>query len=356
MTTPPKADDQLIANLLRQVDLANSAVTLNFEHLDAETLALFADGSLVEDERVRAIEHLAACTQCRRVASLLISVQESSNTQSDPTVHEQVTLPKFGSGWHAKERWAVWATAAALLISVGSLLYWQSGNSQLAEARTYRRVLAMLEQSEFDKVKQTVTNAGKSGILSDRLRNLEAEAVRGIPAPIALAYSGRLIDFGYDIGGVVARDPTSLPHRQDLDKASQILETVTSENLEAILNRSHVLLCLGRIQEARTEFQRAVELAPQDALAWLGLGLACFMADDFEGAETAFRQSLQLDAKSIPARFNLAMTLEELGKNAGALAEWRSLLNLPISQQDRQKIELAIEQLLPQSKTPESLK
>ncbi len=368
MKKPPSTEDQLLANLLRQVDTALGARQAG-DHLDDEILALFAAGALAGADRQQTIQHLDACPSCRRAASLLIAAAAQSEDEdavppedgdkaitgqktTGSDVKDQVSLSRVGWSWLANRRSVAWAIAAVLLVAVGSLVFWPGADSSLAEAKAYKRALAMLEQSRFDDAQQAVAQAGESGIESDRLRSLEAEAVRQIPAPVALAYAGRLSDFGYDIGGVVARDPTSLPHRAGLRKAEQILQAAGQENLEVILNRGHALLSLDRAPAARAEFQRATDLAPRDPLAWLGLGLAYFMTDDFEAAETAFRQAVSLDPKNISAGVNLAMTLDEKGQTSAAIAQWRHLLEKPLSEQERKRIEITIDEL--ESRTKES--
>ncbi|MBU6172288.1 MAG: tetratricopeptide repeat protein [Planctomycetes bacterium] len=353
MTNPNDQDDQLLANLLRRVDSATQS-GIEFEHLDHEILALFATGALDGNERAQVIQHLADCSECRRSTSLLMTIEESETSRKESAAKASVAIPK--SNWQEMQRWGVWATAAVVLISIGSLLYWPNGGPQVAESKAYKRALAMLERSEFDRVQQTVTDAEKQGWISGRLKNLQAEAIRKIPARVALAHAGRLSDFGYDIGGVVARDLTSLPDDQPvLAQAEEILNAADRSDLEVILNRGHALLSLDRTQEARDNFQRAVEMAPRDPLAWLGLGLACFIADDFLGAESAFRQSVSLDPASIPAHVNLAMTLEEIGKRSEALVAWQALLKLPLDTKERKKIEFALEQLRGNKGGPDSV-
>jgi len=109
-----------------------------------------------------------------------------------------------------------------------------------------------------------------------------------------------------------------------------------------LLNRGHLLLSLQKPEAARRDFDSAVKLAPNDALAWLGLGLANFMLDDFTAAERAFRRTIEIDPQNIDAKFNLAMTLEEAGQTPPALEVWEALLKEPLSDADRKRVEYAI--------------
>jgi cytochrome c-type biogenesis protein CcmH/NrfG len=162
---------------------------------------------------------------------------------------------------------------------------------------------------------------------------------------VALQGAGSLQDFGYQIGGIVARDSASAWDPQRLAAAGDVLRQAGQDDLDVVLNAGHLRLSQGRPQEALALFESARTLAPDHALVWLGIGLASFLNDDHTGAERAFRQSLAIDPLNRDARMNLAMVLDEQGKIAESLEQWRQLLAYPLRDEDRRQVELHIREL-----------
>jgi tetratricopeptide (TPR) repeat protein len=307
-------------------------------HPDEETLVLFAEGALPGAERPGVIGHLADCSACRRVVAHLVS-------WSDEAVPAPAVEPSRKA---SRRRWWTYCialTAAASVLCVVGVRWWPTGPFALTEETAYAAACRYLEGGQFDRADEVIQRAAARGITSDRLCSLDAQAARKMPGPLALACAGRLSDFGYDIGGVVARDPAHLPHRVGLREAELRLAQAGIQDLEAVLNRGHLQLTLNRPQEAAAEFERAATLAPEHPLVWLGLGLAAFLNDDFVGAERAFRRVLDKQPRHVAARINLAMTLEELDKKRESLAVWQGLLQDELSAADRTKIEARIAEL-----------
>jgi len=156
---------------------------------------------------------------------------------------------------------------------------------------------------------------------------------------VALSWSGRLDQFGYDLDGTIARETAPAAGSDRVKAAYDRLAQAGYREVDVILNRGHALLSLGRPRDATQEFQQATATAPENALGWLGLGLARYMVDDFLGAEQAFRRSGELDPHNPATAVNLAMALDEQGKHPEALAIWRRLLDSSISAADKKKIE-----------------
>ena len=82
--------------------------------------------------------------------------------------------------------------------------------------------------------------------------------------------------------------------------------------------RGERLLAEGRIGEAKEIFEAALINDPDDARAWLDLGLALEETDDWTDAERAYRKAAELDPGFAEAFNNLGVLLREGGDLAGA--------------------------------------
>jgi tetratricopeptide (TPR) repeat protein len=103
-----------------------------------------------------------------------------------------------------------------------------------------------------------------------------------------------------------------------LQYAKQALDILTNNHADtATLSEAYRMLGtaslhLGRLQEARTAYQRSIELDPQNQYtAWNGLGLAVYrmMGEDASAAAAAeeyFLRSLAIDPTYLKPLFNLA--------------------------------------------------
>jgi tetratricopeptide (TPR) repeat protein len=82
---------------------------------------------------------------------------------------------------------------------------------------------------------------------------------------------------------------------------------------------------LGRSEQAEQACRQAVQVDPDEAQAWFGLG--CFQASNRprEAAES-FRKTLRLKPDHALAHFNLAYCLRQLGDSAAAAEEYRQAL------------------------------
>jgi hypothetical protein len=287
MANDSELDERLIRPILDAADRQVSERAPG-DHPDEETLALFAQGALAGSERTALVRHLADCAECRQTASLVLRLSGSELAEA-----ERVLPFRDARRWVPRTALAV---AAAVLLAVVGLMWVQDG--------------------------------------------------RRPAEPIALAYAGRLTDFGFEIGGVAARDAGRPGAGIAALRAQEVLNRTSGRSdLGAELNRGHALLMLGRAEEALAEFRRATRRALGEPLAWLGQGLAAFVLNDFAAAESAFRESLRLDPQSAAARLNLAMTLEELGKLDQAVTEWERLLAQPLPEAEARAVRSEIEEL-----------
>jgi tetratricopeptide (TPR) repeat protein len=209
----------------------------------------------------------------------------------------------------------------------------------------YAEARGLLEEGSFAAAEHALQQAAERGERSDRLRSLRAQAVLEIPSPIALASAGRLTDFDFQIGGIAARSAVPAEAQRKREAAYKLLDETESAELEVRLNLGHVLLLLDRPDDALAEFQDLTARHPDEPLAWLGKGIAHFMAEDYEAAESAFQACLERDEQNTAAKINLAITLEEQGELEEALSLWESLPEDSLSEAERQSIAAEIEEL-----------
>lgn len=106
--------------------------------------------------------------------------------------------------------------------------------------------------------------------------------------------------------GMVALAPDELPAAVD-----------RSRYFEAIA----ALEQAGRAEEAAIGWQTALREWPGDSVALFGLANARFAMQDFDVAETAYRELLELDPGLSAARNNLALALLEQGEYGTAMEE-----------------------------------
>ncbi|MGD9724006.1 MAG: tetratricopeptide repeat protein [Pirellulales bacterium] len=334
MNLPGEHESELLRRLLMRAEEGAHA-----EHIDHELIAQFAENALPQAERRRVIEHLADCSECRRVASSLLNLASAEGTTDSvdgPTIRLAAAEPERSF----VRRYGVLALAASLLVAVTIALSSRRTSSDVAERDAYDSAQRLLAASNFTEARKVVSDAALRGTRSDRLQSLDAQAARQMPATLALAQAGRLTDFGVDVSGAVARDLSS-ELTQGLATARQSLAGIQGDDLESLVNRGHVALSEGRVTDALADFDKATALAPRDPFGWLGRGLANYLGDHLDAAEKDFRRAIALSPDSVAAHFNLAMTLQEQGRKTDALAEWNRLLHMKLTEPERKQVERA---------------
>jgi tetratricopeptide (TPR) repeat protein len=86
-----------------------------------------------------------------------------------------------------------------------------------------------------------------------------------------------------------------------------------------------------RYSQARSAFERARSLDPQDPYAWLGLGRLAIREKDWAGAEVLLRRSLALEDACIDTHRALAWVLARRKDYPGAIAAYERSLKLALS-------------------------
>lgn len=102
--------------------------------------------------------------------------------------------------------------------------------------------------------------------------------------------------------------------------------TVASESYpeEEALNRAYALGVLGRADEARSEYLRAIELNPRRIDAPNALAVMAAGRNDWEEAAARYRQVLDLAPDFIEVRCSLGEALLALGRRDEARREWET--------------------------------
>jgi len=80
--------------------------------------------------------------------------------------------------------------------------------------------------------------------------------------------------------------------------------------------------------EALVYFEKALKINPRYTLAWNGAGMSYSVLGEGDKALEAFHQVVSLDPRSPQGYFNLAVQLEQMKRNAEAIAQYKKFLDL----------------------------
>ena len=141
-----------------------------------------------------------------------------------------------------------------------------------------------------------------------------------------------------DLGGLVRAEgrPADSLHWYDL--AIRTLTPVYEKDPRAVRarlflrkrhsNRAVAYDELKQYSEAVKDWDKAIELDPQDVNAHSNLGLAFYHQGKFEKAVAASQQAIRLDPKSADAHHNLGNALSDQGKLPEAIDAYRKTVEL----------------------------
>jgi tetratricopeptide (TPR) repeat protein len=134
-----------------------------------------------------------------------------------------------------------------------------------------------------------------------------------------------------------------------------LLATPDASNAGAQREMGKALFKQGRIDEAITRFETAVQLNPSDAVAWYDLAYARRKAEKFEQAAAAYREYTALSPDDPDGYFGLAESLRQAGKPADAVAAYTTYISKENRPSERKWIAQAkrwIEELKPAAPPP----
>jgi tetratricopeptide (TPR) repeat protein len=102
----------------------------------------------------------------------------------------------------------------------------------------------------------------------------------------------------------------------------------TSDNAMAHNNLGNALLQNGNVDEAITQFQRALQINPDNAKARYNLGLALFQKGKVDEAIVHYQQALQIKPDYAEARNNLGNALLQKGNADEAIVQFQKALQI----------------------------
>jgi hypothetical protein len=250
------------------------------EHIDDETLALFAEGKLSRAELRPVVEHVSACASCRRIAKI-------AGAQSG--VEEPRRVFPY---------WLAVAAAIAVVIAVPVVM-------RLRDSPT-RQLIALSPRS--------------ARIVEPRLAGgfpwapWQGAARAGDPAADAA---------NLKLGGLAGE----LMDRADAKKTADAQHAAGA-----------ALLLAERPLDALPRLRDAADRAPNDARAWSDLAAAYYTAATNTGRDSLYPEALaaadralRLDANFAEALFNRALILERMGAKSAARDAWERYLRVDLS-------------------------
>ncbi len=107
--------------------------------------------------------------------------------------------------------------------------------------------------------------------------------------------------------------------------------SVHAEESEVAVERNRKgagLLGQGKIEEALTEFQKAVELNPMDPVARLNLAFTYDRQGQVEEAIEAYKQAIKMDEKNLLAYNNLGVLYNKMGRYDEAIWQLENALSI----------------------------
>ncbi len=114
----------------------------------------------------------------------------------------------------------------------------------------------------------------------------------------------------------------------------------TGTSIEAAtrnLSRGHDLIQQGHYQEARLAFLSATEEDPDNATAWADLGGANSVLGRIEEARAAYERALGLEPDNWLAHYNLAVLLAHEGDRNGAVRHLKAALSLTRNREQKRR-------------------
>ena len=98
------------------------------------------------------------------------------------------------------------------------------------------------------------------------------------------------------------------------------------ESFRIVFGRANSLLASGEIEESIIYYQRAVELQPRSAEAWIIYGEILFDLARYEEALFAFDKAIEAHRKCSYSWLNRGLTLINLGRLEESISSWENVV------------------------------
>jgi tetratricopeptide (TPR) repeat protein len=150
-----------------------------------------------------------------------------------------------------------------------------------------------------------------------------------------------ILPFVLLLGALTAR--RNLEYRDDAAFYTSLIRSAdrsgfgVEPGISSLVNYATLVGKQGRLDEAETLTRRAIGEEPRSAMAWNNLGIVRALRRDLAGSLAAFREALRLDPGDAKTRFNVALTLDQMGRGAEALAAYRTASSLPLDEETRRQ-------------------
>jgi len=238
-------------------------------HLDADELNSFAEGLVPELARVRYVEHLADCSNCRR---LVVSLTQASGTLSTSPVANKQSGPGFWQRLTAVLspqvlRYAAPALVMTAVISIGLLAWRQQRNQDFVAQHT------QTESRETNSAQPPV--ALEATNTSSRETSLAAQATpesksrtdsatgNNNPRPVQGEVAKTLPDSGMLAGAPISTDGVPAPPPVALEPGASRTQPFFSPEPKPGTYQSAQTVLSDKKNEASKEEQPADRLAQQ---------------------------------------------------------------------------------------------
>jgi superkiller protein 3 len=103
-----------------------------------------------------------------------------------------------------------------------------------------------------------------------------------------------------------------------------------AQSLEELYQQAGAAESAGNYVEFETIIRKAIQLYPDEARSYFGLGIALDALGKLEEAISAYRKAIELDPKYAQAYYNLGNMLDDLGKKEEAIIAYRKAIELGI--------------------------
>jgi hypothetical protein len=130
-------------------------------------------------------------------------------------------------------------------------------------------------------------------------------------------------------GSISGSGTASIVQAFPLDYRSIVDRLRDDPDNPALLNElGNLLVQYGRLQQAIAQYQKAVKIQPDLAIAWNNLGVASTAAGRFADGERAYRRAIKLNPAYALAYYNLGASFDQRDKYDDAIAYYQRAIEL----------------------------